>query len=81
LQEEEMKKGQVKNFAGSLPYMENFLRRNFFISSHAPRVAEKIAVRGVEALDRSVNCALRASPSGAAIFVTQQMQIYLVNRL
>ena len=26
-----MKKGQVKNLAGSLPYMTDFLRSNFFI--------------------------------------------------
>ena len=71
-----MKKGQVKNIPGSPPYMEYFLRRNFFIFFTARRVAAKIAVRGVKALDRSVNYALRASPSGPAILRQQQMGKY-----
>ena len=38
----------------------------------ALRVAAKIAAHFVEALDRSVNYALRASPPGSTIFGTQQ---------
>ncbi len=58
-----MKKEQVKNLSGSLPYMRNFSRRNFFISSPVLRIALEFGAGVVERLDRSVNYALRLSPS------------------
>ncbi len=63
--------------AGSLLYLLAFLCRYQQKLTAALRVAAKIAAHVVKALDRSFGYALHASPSGSAIFNTQQM--YIIN--
>jgi hypothetical protein len=72
-----MQKGQVKNLAGSLPYMVNFLRSNFCISSPVLWIAGKIASHVVAGLADRNRYLLRSTPSGASYFTLQQ----IINRL
>ncbi len=76
-----MKKGQVKNIPGSLPYMEYFSRRNFFISSPALQVAAKIGACIVAKLHRGTSPAVRFAPSIHPIFSSNKPYHVRLDRL